>query len=94
MLSTSTLAVLALQLGSALAAPTAQSGYDPCDPNQESSTVDYVNNPGSKVFAGAPFTGGVLCSGDGTCVSSIQENYAVSYTITVGTSFELDISGI
>lgn len=82
-----------LQLSSTLARPTAQSTpYAPCS-ETDTTVYNYVNNDGGHAVDGTPFVGGLLCDGDGTCASSLTETYSVSTTITVGTSFSLDIEG-
>ena len=60
----STALVLALQSSAAFARPTAQSAATGCG-DQTTTFVTYANDPGQEIVDGTPFTGGILCIGDG-----------------------------
>ena len=90
-----TFTLVALQLGTSFARPTAQSqGYGgPCDPQGvDPVTADYVNDEGGHVVPGPQFIGGAIVGGGVT--TSLTETHSVSYTVTVGTSFTLDITSM
>jgi len=87
MLSSLGAVACALQLGTTFARPTAQSFYWCVD------TYSYANLDGGHIVDGAPFVGGIICVGDGECSLSLTETYTVSTSVTIGTSFSLDIAG-
>ena len=94
MLSTISAVVFGLNAVTTLARPAPQLAPISYCEQQGVVAWGYENNDGGHIVDGTPFVGGVACDGSsGTCAMTLTETYTVSTTITVGTSFSLDIGG-